>query len=54
MDFRNRMSQQFRPQSVNNGGRVKQQQNDNDAFMRLVRKRPSFHILHTYLQTHPT
>lgn len=41
MDFSTRMSQQFRPQVVSNGGRVKQQQNDSDAFMRLVRKRPS-------------
>jgi hypothetical protein len=40
MDFRNRMSQQFRPHTVSNGGRVKQQQNDSDAFMRLVRMRP--------------
>lgn len=37
MDFSNRMSQQFRSQNVSNGGRVKQQQNDSDAFMRLVR-----------------
>lgn len=37
MDFSNRMSQQFRSQTVSNGGRGKQQQNDSDAFMRLVR-----------------
>lgn len=37
MDFNARMSQQFRSQNLN-GGRVKQQQNDSDAFMRLVRK----------------
>lgn len=36
MDFNARMSQQFRSQPSNNGGRVKQQQNDSDAFMRLV------------------
>lgn len=35
MDFNARMSQQFRSQPGNNGGRVKQQ-NDSDAFMRLV------------------
>lgn len=38
MDFNARMSQQFRSQNLNNGGRVKQQQNDSDAFMRLVRE----------------
>lgn len=36
MDFNARMSQQFRSQNAGNGGRVKQQQNDSDAFMRLV------------------
>ena len=36
MDFNARMSQQFRPQNAGNGGRGKQQQNDSDAFMRLV------------------
>ena len=37
MDFNSaRMSQQFRSQSQPNGGRGKQQQNDPDAFMRLV------------------
>ncbi|KAL8678203.1 MAG: hypothetical protein Q9186_005420 [Xanthomendoza sp. 1 TL-2023] len=36
MTFNARMSHQFRSQAnVSNGGRVKQQQNDNDAFMRL-------------------
>ena len=38
MDFNARMSHQFRSQANgNNGGRGKQQQNDADAFMRLVR-----------------
>ena len=37
MDFNARMSHQFRSQGAgNNGGRGKQQQNDADAFMRLV------------------
>ena len=36
MDFNARMSQQFRSQNAGNGGRGKQQQNDSDAFMRLV------------------
>jgi len=31
-----RMSQPFRSQGQSNGGRVKQQQNDSDAMMRLV------------------
>ncbi|KAL8800822.1 MAG: hypothetical protein Q9182_004882 [Xanthomendoza sp. 2 TL-2023] len=36
MAFNARMSHQFRSQvNANNGGRVKQQQNDSDAFMRL-------------------
>ncbi|KAL8702973.1 MAG: hypothetical protein Q9201_003856 [Fulgogasparrea decipioides] len=36
MDFNGRMSHQFRPQANGNiGNRGKQQQNDNDAFMRL-------------------
>ena len=39
MDFNSaRMSQQFRSHSQQNVGRVKQQQNDPDAFMRLVRR----------------
>lgn len=38
MDFNSaRMSQQFRSQSQPNGGRGKQQQNDSDALLRLVR-----------------
>ncbi len=37
MDYnRMRQSQQFASQSQPAGGRVKQQQNDSDAFMRLV------------------
>lgn len=36
MEFNARMSQQFRSQTSSNGSRVKQQQNDSDAFMRLV------------------
>ena len=41
MDFNARMSHQFRSQATgNNGGRGKQQQNDADAFMRLVGSHP--------------
>lgn len=35
-----RVSQQWRSQSANNGGRGKQEKNDNDAFMRLVSSTP--------------
>ena len=39
MDYNSaRMSQQFRSQSQPNGGRGKQQQNDSDALLRLVRR----------------
>ena len=40
MEYNSRASQQFRSQAGGNGGRGRQQhqQNDSDAFMRLVNK----------------
>ena len=46
MDYNARMSHQFRSQANvgSNGGRGKQQQNDSDAFMRLVRLFPDLNF----------